>query len=144
MHPWLPSAPDYKKSDKLEFVSSKFSKCWSFLSCKITCLGSTLLHSISDDELFFKKGYTFHINSYFGKGKMSRVQGLGQGFQGLAQYSRINWIDAGFANDFVCTLKNCCMTAENLRWGHWLQFPRHHMLTCCNAKLQTSTHITTT
>jgi hypothetical protein len=73
IHPWLPSAADYKKSDKLEFVSSKFSKCWSFLSCKITCLGSTLLHSISDDELFFKKGYTFHINSYFGKGKMSRV-----------------------------------------------------------------------
>ncbi len=33
-------------------------------------LGSTLLHSISDDELFFEKGYIYHISSYFGKGKM--------------------------------------------------------------------------
>jgi len=29
-----------------------------------------LLHSISDDGLFFKKGYICHISSYFGKGKM--------------------------------------------------------------------------
>jgi hypothetical protein len=33
-------------------------------------LGSTLLHSTSEDELFLKKGYICHISSYFGKGKV--------------------------------------------------------------------------
>jgi hypothetical protein len=73
IHPWLPSAANYKKSDKLELFSSKFSKRWPFLSCKLTCLASTLLHSIGVDKLFLRKGYICHINSYFGKGKMSRV-----------------------------------------------------------------------
>jgi hypothetical protein len=33
-------------------------------------LGSTLLHSISDNELFIKKRYKCHISSSFGKGNM--------------------------------------------------------------------------
>jgi len=44
------------------------SKTWFF--GLYLSLGFALLHSTNDDELFLKKGYIFHISSYFGKGNM--------------------------------------------------------------------------